>query len=54
MLRKLVAARLNFQNFIVTISQRNLEELSGYSSSMHDGRLLHRSAVMMAEQMRIL
>lgn len=49
-----MAARVNFQNFTVTISQRNLEELSSYSISMHDGRLLHCSAVMIAEQMRIL
>lgn len=49
-----MAARIDFQNFIVTISQSNLEEPSSYSSTMYDERLSHCSVVMMAVQMRIL
>lgn len=54
MLKKFMAARLDFLNLIVTISQSNLEEPSSYSNTMYDGRLSQHSTVMMAVQMRVL
>lgn len=54
MLKKFIAAKLDFQNFIVTASQSNLKVPSSCSNAMHYGRLSWRSTVMMAVQMKVL